>query len=277
MSLSAGLIFLSSYNNQSSETSTDFSLTLSVPVTKGKKLRLLAATLPNLFMPFAPNDANWTFDVNGTSYQTLFPTNRRWSTIADFLSYVNTVMFPNATAPGTTTPLTPLPVTVSLNYDANRNQLYLLSTASPTPATFTMPAWNWNNYEGTSISYNANYRLGWTSDGPVTATGTLYADGFPNVFQRTNVVYVSTNIAAGSNNDNNLANIMGRIPIDMSWGGVVNYENVHTDFKTEIFSQNFKEVKIQLLDEDYQPLRQPNNAYFSFTIGIEYAADDTKR
>lgn len=271
MSLSAGLIFLSSYNNQASETSTDFSLTLSVPVTKGKKLRLLAATLPNLFMPFARNDSNWTFAVAGVSYQTLFPTNRRWATIADFTSYVNTVMFPNATAPGTTTPLTPVPATVTLNYDANKNQLYLFSSVN---AIFTMPSWDWNNTEGSSISFNANYRLGWTSDKAVTATGTLYADGFPNVFQRTNVVYVSTNIAAGSNNDNNLANIMGRIPINMSWGGVVNYENVHTDFKTDIFSQNFKEVKIQLLDEDYQPLIQPNNAYFSFTIGIEYALDD---
>jgi len=264
MSLSAGLIFLSSYNNQASETSTDFSLTLSVPVTKGKKLRLLAATLPNLFMPFAANDAPWTFKVAGIDYTVQFPTNRRWATIADFTSYVNTVMFPAATPAA-------MPGTVTLNYDANRNQLYLFSSAN---ATFIMPPWDWNNNEGSSISYNANYRLGWTSDNDATAVGTLYADGFPNVFQRTNVVYVSTNIAAGSNNDNNLANIMGRIPINMSWGGVVNYENVHTDFKTEIFSQNFKEVKIQLLDEDYQPLRQPNNAYFSFTIGIEYALDD---
>ena len=277
MSLSAGLIFLSSYNNQAAETSTDFSLTLSVPVTKGKKLRLLAATLPNLFMPFATNDSNWTFAVNGISYQMFFPTNRRWDTIADFLSYVSTVMFPNATAPGTTAPLTPIPAGVSINYDSTRNQLYLQSAlAAPNVQTFSMPGWAWNNPDGSSISYNANYRLGWTSDGVVTATGVLYADGFPNVFQRTNVVYVSTNIAAGSNNDNNLANIMGRIPINMSWGGVVNYENVHTDFKTDIFSQNFKEVKIQLLDEDYQPLKQPNNAYFSFTIGIEYALDDKR-
>jgi hypothetical protein len=261
MSLSAGLIFLSSYNNQASETSTDFSLTLSVPVTKGKKLRLLAATLPNLFMPFSVNDAPWTFNVAGTDYTMSFPTDRRWDTIANFTSYVNTVMFPAATPSA-------VPVTVTLNYDANQNQLYLLSSVGD---VIIMPAWNWNNPFGTSISYNANYRLGWTSDGSVTSTGgTLYADGFPNVFQRTNVVYMATNIAAGSNNDNNLANIMGRIPINMSWGGVVNYENVHTDFKTEVFSSNFKEIKVQLLDEDYQPLKQPNNAYFSFTIGIEY-------
>lgn len=267
MSLSAGLIFLSSYNNQVGETSTDFSLTLSVPVTKGKRLRLLAATLPNLFFPFSTNDKQWTFFINGTSYTVQFPTDRRWASIADFTSYVNTVMFPAAT-PG------PVPGTATLNYDGNKNQLYLVSTAN---ATFTMPKWDWNNYEGTSISYNANYRLGWTSDRDVSAVGTLYAEGFPNVFQRTNVVYMATNIAAGSNNDNNIANIIGRIPINMSWGGVVNYENVHTDFKTPIFSQNFKEVKVQLLDEDYQLLTQPNNAYFSFTIGIEYDINDENR
>lgn len=271
MSLSAGLIFLSSYNNQASETSTDFSLTLSVPVTKGKKLRLLAATLPNLFMPFSSNDALWVFNVGGIDYQVIFPTNIRWASIDDFRTYVNGTMFPAATAPGTTTPRPLLSTVCTLQYDGSKNQLYLFSS---TNLFITMPSWNWNNYEGTSISFNANYRLGWTSDNSVTAQGSLYADGFPNVFQRTNVVYVATNIAAGSNNDNNLANIMGRIPITMGWGGVVIYENVHTDFKTDIFSQNFKEVKIQLLDEDYQPLRQPNNAYFSFTIGIEYALDD---
>jgi hypothetical protein len=267
MSLSAGLIFLSSYNNQAGETSTDFSLTLSVPVTKGRRLRLLAATLPNLFFPFSANDAPWTFDVASTTYTVSFPTDRRWASIADFTSYVNTVMFPAATPSA-------VPGTVTLNYDANKNQLYLLSSAN---AIIAMPPWNWNNYQGTSISYNANYRLGWSNETRISEVGTLYADGFPNVFQRTNVVYMATNIAAGSNNDNNIANIIGRIPINMSWGGVVNYENVHTDFKTPIFSQNFKEVKVQLLDEDYQLLSQPNNAYFSFTIGIEYALADEDR
>jgi hypothetical protein len=273
MSLSAGLIFLSSYNNQSSETSTDFSLTLSVPVTKGKKLRLLAATLPNLFMPFAANDSRWTFKINGVNYTMYFPTDRRWATIADFTSFVYTTMF--TAAVNDLGVVAPVPATVTLNYDANKNQLYLASSVVGT--TFTMPGWAWNNYQGTSISYNANYRLGWTSDNAITGTNTLYADGFPNVFQRTNVVYMATNIAAGSNNDNNIANIIGRIPINMSWGGVVNYENVHTDFKTETFSANFKEVKVQLLDEDYQALNQPNNAYFSFTIGIEYDLDDKGR
>ena len=277
MSLTAPLIFLSSYNNQASETSTDFSLTLSVPVTKGAKLRLIAATLPNLFMPFARNDSQWTFTYGVTgfpsqSYTVYFPTNRRWATIADFTSYVNGTMFPAAVNPAGAA--APMPVEVSLNYDAGKNQLYL-STSNPL-GVFLMPGWNWNNYEGTSISYNANYRLGWTSDMEVSAGPVLFADGFPNVFQRTNVVYMATNIAAGSNNDNNIANILGRIPINMSWGGVVNYENMAVDFATDTFSANFKEVKVQLLDEDYQPLVQPNNAYFSFTIGIHYAENDAK-
>ena len=87
MSLTAGQLFLSSYNNQDGQTSTDFSLTLSVPVTKAKRLRLLGATIPNLFMPFANNDKAWTFKVNGTDYTMTFPTNSRWETIADFITF----------------------------------------------------------------------------------------------------------------------------------------------------------------------------------------------
>jgi hypothetical protein len=133
-----------------------------------------------------------------------------------------------------------------------------------------MPGWAWNNTQGTSVSYNSNYRLGWTNSRPISGTTNLKADGFPNVFNRANVLYVVTNVCASSNNDNNIANVLGRIPVNIGWGGVINYENLHTDFAQEIFSENFKELRIQVLDEDYQPVTQATNAYFSLVIGIEY-------
>jgi len=259
MSLSAGQLFLSSYNNQDNETSTNFSLTLSVPVTKAKRIRLLGATIPNLFFPFASNDKSWTFSVNAVNYTCLFPTNYRWASITDFITYVNATVFPAAT---------PTAIPATLSYDANRNQLYI--TANTPGQVIIMPAWSWNNPFGTSISYNANYRLGWTNSVPVSGTTVLYADGFPNVFSRTNVLYVVTNISATSNNDNNIGNVLGRIPVNVSWGGVINYENIHTDFAGEIFSENFKEVTIQVLDEDYQVVTQATNAYFSLVVGVHY-------
>jgi len=134
----------------------------------------------------------------------------------------------------------------------------------------TMPQWNWNNTAGTSVAYNANYRLGWTSVAPVSGTTTLYADGFPNVFLRTNTIYVTTNIAADSNNDANVANILGRIPVTIGWGGLITYENVHSDFASPVFAENMKDIRIRLLDEDYQPLNNPANAYFNLVLGIEY-------
>lgn len=265
MSLTASQLFLSSYNNQDGQSSTNFSLTLSVPVTKAKRLRLLGATIPNLFMPFGVNDRAWTFQVGATSYTATFPIDRRWATIADFITYTNATIFTSAT------PSTP-PVTLA--YDSDRNKLYLTGTVAG--QTITMPGWAWNNTQQTSVSYNSNYRLGWTNASPVSATSTapafsvLYADGFPNVFNRTNVLYVVTNIAATSNNDNNIGNVIGRIPVNISWGGVINYENIHTDFSGEAFASNFKEVTIQVLDEDYQVLSQANNAYFSLVVGVHY-------
>jgi len=268
MSLTASQLFLSSYNNQDNETSTDFSLTLSVPVTKGKRLRLLGATIPNLFMPFAVNDRQWTFQVGAISYRMTFPIDSRWATMDDFKTYCNlasTGLFASAVNAGTGAPA---PCPVSINYNASTNKLTL--TANTPGVIITMPAWNWNNTQGTSVSYNSNYRLGWTNSRPVSGTTTLTADGFPNVFNRANVLYVVTNISASSNNDNNIANVLGRIPVTVSWGGVINYENIHTDFAQQCFSENFKEIRIQVLDEDYQPVTQATNAYFSLVIGVLY-------
>jgi hypothetical protein len=268
MSLTAGQLFLSSYNNQDNETSTDFSLTLSVPVTKARRLRLLGATIPNLFFPFATNDRTWTFQVAATSYRMTFPIDSRWATIADFITFCNlagTGLFATAVNAGTGAPAA---CPVSIAYNAATNKLTLTTT---TPGqTITMPAWSWNNTFGTSISYNANYRLGWTNSRPITTTTTSVADGFPNVFNRSNVLYVVTNVSATSNNDNNIGNVLGRIPVNIGWGGVINYENIHTDFAGPIFSENFKEIRIQVLDEDYQPVTQATNAYFSLVIGVHY-------
>jgi len=262
MSLTAGQLFLSSYNNQDGQTSTNFSLTLSVPVTKAKRLRLLGATIPNLFMPFADNDRRWTFKVNGTDYTMTFPIDTRWATIADFLTFCN------APTTGLFATATPSACPVSLTYNAGTNKLTI--TANTAGQVIIMPGWAWNNTQGNTVSYNSNYRLGWTNASPVSGTTTLTADGFPNVFNRTNVLYVVTNISATSNNDNNIGNVLGRIPVNIGWGGVINYENIHTDFAGEAFAANFKEITIQVLDEDYQPVNQAVNAYFSLVVGVHY-------
>lgn len=268
MSLNAGQLFLSSYNNQDNETSTDFSLTLAVPVTKARKIRLLSATIPNLFMPFWTNDRTWVFNVNGTDYTMTFPINRRWATIADFTAFCN------AAVTGLFATATPAACPVVLSYNPNTNQLTI--TTNTPGQVITMPPWNWNNTFGTSVSYNANYRLGFTSSRPAVGTSSLTADGFPNVFNRANVLYVVTNVSATSNNDNNVANVLARIPVNIGWGGVVNYENLHIDFEQDVFTPNFKELRIQVLDEDYQPIVQATNAYFSLTLGVKYDDDKAK-
>ncbi len=260
MSLTAGNLFISSYNNQDYDSSTDFSITLAVPVTKATRIRLLGATIGNLFMPFGANDKFWRFRINATDFSMNFDTTIRWATISDFITYVNTVLFPSAT------PSTPA---CTLSYNASSNQLVL--TATTLTDVITMPGWNWNNSSGTAVVFNANYRLGWTSISPVTSVaGILKADGFPNVFNRTNVVYVTTNICADSNNDANIGNVLGRIPMTSGWGSLVNFENVHSEFSSPTFTPNIKDIRIRLLDEDYQPLVNPANSYFNIVFGIEY-------
>jgi hypothetical protein len=255
MSLTAGSLYLSSYNNSDLDTSTNFTVTLAVPVVRAKKLRVLSATLANLMMPFAENDKEFRYSINGGStYVTInFPTNRRWTDINAFVTWCNTSG--SFFVDGST-----------FTYDTDKN---LLTFVAPNPSdSVVIPQWNYNST--TSVSYNSLYRLGWTNIVPVTGTGSVTAAGFPNVFLRTNVIYVLSNISTDSNNDANVGNIIARIPVLADWGQLINYENVHSDFAAPVFTERIKDINIQLLDEDYQPLVNPNNAYFNLTLGVEY-------
>jgi hypothetical protein len=261
MSLTAGNLFISSYNNQDTDTSTDFGITLAVPVTKAKALKFVSATIPHLMMPFGANDKTWTFKVNGTDYTMTFPTTLRWATTADFVTYCNlavTGLFATAS---------PSACPVSIAYTTNTNKLTI--TANTVGHIIIMPGWAWNNTAGSSLSYNANYRLGWTSASAVSGTTTLTADGYPNIFLRTNNIYITTNISTDSNNDANVANIIGKIPVNIDWGGLIVYENFNAEHQPS-FSPNFKDIRFRLLDEDYQPLVNPNNAYFNIVLSVVY-------
>jgi hypothetical protein len=261
MSLTAGNLFISSYNNQDQDTSTNFGITLAVPVTKAKGLRFVSASIPHLMMPFGTNDKTWVFKVNGTDYTMSFPTTTRYATIGDFVTFCNlavTGLFATATP-------TACPVTIS--YTTNTNQLTLTTT---TPGqVIIMPGWSWNNPFGTSVAYNSNFRLGFTSVVPVSGTTTLTADGYPNIFLRTNNIYITTNISTDSNNDANVANIIGKIPVNIDYGGLIVYDNFNADVQPT-FAPNFKDVRFRLLDEDYQVLVNPANAYFNIVLSVVY-------
>lgn len=261
MSLTAGNLFISSYNNQDTDTSTNFGITLAVPVTRAKGLRFVSATIPHLMMPFGVNDRSWIFKVNGTDYTMTFPIDRRWSTTADFVSFCNlatTGLFATAT---------PSACPVSIAYVSNTNKLTLTTTTAG--HVIIMPPWNWNNTAGTSLAYNSNYRLGFTRANPVSGTTTLTADGYPNIFLRTNNIYITTNISTDSNNDANVGNIIGKIPVNIEWGGLIVYDNFNAEFQPA-FAPNFKDIRFLLLDEDYQPLVNPANAYFNIVLSVVY-------
>lgn len=261
MSLTAGNLFISSYNNQDNDTSTNFGITLAVPVTRAKGLRFVSATIPHLMMPFGSNDRTWTFKVNGTDFTMTFPIDRRWATIGDFVTFCNTA------TTGLFATATPSACPVSIAYATDTNKLTLTTT---TPGqVIIMPGWAWNNTFGTSLSYNANYRLGYTSAVPVSGTTTLTADGYPNIFLRTNNIYITTNISTDSNNDANVANIIGKIPVNIDYGGLIVYDNFNADVQPT-FAPNFKDIRFKLLDEDYQVLVNPNNAYFNIVLSVVY-------
>ena len=268
MSLTAGNLFISSYNNQDFESSTNFSINLAVPVTKAKRLRLLGATIPNLFMPFGPNDCTFKYyagtslsDSTSHPYTITFPTDSRWADITSFCAAFQALIL---AAGGTVN------ARITVSYNSTKNVLVL--TSSTTTDVIQVPGWNWNvSSTNNNIAQNANFRIGFTQGTTVVSTsGVLTATGFPNIFQRTNSLYITTNISTDSNNDANIGNILGRIPVTIGWGGVISYENPHSDFASPVFCANIKEVRIKVLDEDYQELQNPDNAYLSLVIGIEY-------
>ena len=258
MSLTAGSIYLSSYNNGDYDTTNNFTVTLSVPVIKAKRLRVLSANFPNLLMPFGADDkafriySGTSTGVGGTAYDINFSTTIRWNTISDFVTYFNSLLTAQSA-----------PFTVS--YTSNTNKLTI--THSTANTAMFIPRWTYQN---------ANFRLGFTSVTGLGAAATpsvtnaFTADGFPNVFLRCNSIYVTSNISVDSNNDSNIGNIIARIPITGNYGELVNYENVHSEFSAPVFTERIKDISIQLLDENYQPLGLPNNAYFTIVLGVEY-------
>jgi hypothetical protein len=255
MSLNAGSIYLSSYNNGDYDTTNNFTVTLSVPIIKARRLRVLSANFPNILYPFGEDDKNFTiFDggIGGIPYTITFPTNRRFDSTSDFISVMN-ALFTTVSAP----------FTASYSNDTGRLSITCSNVSNP----IYIPRWTYTN---------ANFRLGFTSvtgvevTPPISTNAVIEADGFMNVFNRTNSVYVTSNISVDSNNDSNIGNIIARIPISAGFGQLVNYENVHSEFSAPVFTERIKDISIQLLDENYQPLTLPNNAYFTLTLGVEY-------
>jgi hypothetical protein len=210
-------------------------------------------------MPFQSDDKAFRIysatstGTGGVAYDINFSTSIRWTTIADFVTYFNSL-------------LTAVSAPFTVTYTTNSNKLTITHNTANT--AMYIPRWSYTN---------ANFRLGFTSVvglGVAAPGAGLYAsvtaDGFPNVFLRCNSVYVTSNISVDSNNDSNVGNIIARIPITGNYGELVNYENVHSEFSAPVFTERIKDVSIQLLDENYQPLALPNNAYFTITIGVEY-------
>lgn len=262
MSLTAGTINISSYNNGDYDTSTDFTITLAVPIVKARRIRVLAVTIPHLMMPFGKNDYPWTFYVNGVAKSISFPQDRRWTDMTDFVAYCN------GTSPYSSALL---PTGYTFSYSSATNKLTL--TSSTPGEVLTVPGWQWNqpaNSNNKSLVYNANYRLGWTGIVSVSGTTSITADSFPNVFNRTNVIYLTSNLSTNSNNDANIGNIIARIPVTQNWGSLIVWENVNGNFSAPVFSETIKDVSIRVLDEDYQVLENPDNAYTNISFGIDY-------
>ncbi len=255
MSLNAGSIYLSSYNNGDYDTTNNFTVTLSVPIVKAKRLRVLSANFPNILYPFGLDDNTFTVrdgGIGGADYTIVFPTDRRFINVADFIAVAD-ALFIAQSAP------------FRVTYDDNTGRI-TISNISINNAMY-IPRWTYTN---------ANFRLGYTSVSgvevipPFGTYASITADGFLNIFNRTNSIYVTSNISVDSNNDSNIGNIIARIPISANFGQLVNYENVHSEFSAPIFTERIKDISIQLLDENYQPLTLPNNAYFTLTLGVEY-------
>jgi hypothetical protein len=253
MSLNAGTLYVSSYNNGDFDTSTKFTITLAVPVVKAKRIRILSASIAHLMFPFGVNDYNFRYfqKVSGvtTTYDVAISQTRRWTDVAAFVTYMNTILSGG----------------VTMTYDSNTNALTLVASSGNTVA---VPAWNYNATG--SVAQSAGYRLGWTQNTTTAFASSVTADGFPNVILRTNVIYVVSNISTDSNNDANIGNIIARIPVNANWGSLIQYENKSAEFGAPVFTERVKDISITLLDEDYQLLVNPNNAYFNIAIGIEY-------
>lgn len=244
-------IFINSdTDRQPGESQSNFRCLLPKPIAYPHKVSVIGATVPYVFPSF--NSTNNTLLINYQFIRTItIPTNQNFDgpTLASYLqSTINAQI-----GAGT--------FTVSFNSYTG----FLTFTA---PLTFAF-----------SVSSTCLNKLGFsTTNNIASLVGGSYqlVGDLPVNTLSTQNIYVLSSIVGGqginANENSKRFNILYRIPVNVSYFGLMSSQSNMIEASYTIGSQALEMIDFQLVDDEWNFLELPSNLYWTIELKIEHTA-----
>jgi len=230
-----------------------FTCTLPEPITGAVKADLLRAVIPNTGYPIPAYQSKFYY------YLSTAPTTLLTATlnVNQYFDSIAGGSYPLLTA------LNAMTSTLVFSYNANTNRI----TVAPTTVGVTIqvaPSSAW------PTQFALNTRLGFQNVGStglaVSQTGTI----MPNLI-RSKVVYVLCNVVMNDSiSTDGLRTAIAKCPVNSTYGGLTIYVPPVLNWNRLVTGQSYQQVKIDLLDDQYQPYPLSTEEFCEFEIGFKY-------
>jgi hypothetical protein len=261
-------LLLNSWNTGSG-TNTNFTQSLQNPIQNARAVHFLSFVMPQMIRPFTTTDGFFSFYQGGLAGSLPNPlvtplkrvainTNQYFFSIAGFISYMNTLFLASVDPR-----VRQLSFSQEATYGTGYGTMRLILTDS---GGTVAPA----GFDPTIPSLEGNYKMGYALPSYVFQAQNVgvYADGFPNVIQRTNSIRIQTNLTGSTHSANRDYNTVFTVPVNVNPGNMLTFNSPYR-IQFPSICPLISEVSISLLDDDGNQLNIPDNCYMSCVLAIE--------
>lgn len=229
-----------------------FTCTLPEPITGAVRADLIRAVIPNTGYPIPAYQANFYYYASAaptTLVTVSLNTNQYFDSIAGGTYPFLTAL--NAMAPGVLT----------FSYNANTTRI-TVTAASGTIKVAPSTAW--------ATPFALNTRIGFQNAGSSAFSASQTGTILPNLI-RSKVVYVLCNVVMNDTiSTDGLRTAISKVPINSSYGGLTIYVPPVLNWNRLVAGQSYQQVKIDLLDDQYQPYPLSTEEFCEFEIAFRY-------
>ena len=245
-----------------------FTCLLPEPITGAVRADLLRAVIPNTGYPIPVYQNTFYYYIStvggGATLQSFTINTQQYidGIVKDptngFFSYFPLVPILNAAQSA-----------LAFNYNENLNRITVAAAAGGAVTVRPAPRSTWTiNTPGKAFALNT--RLGFTDSDSVTAKTTVTASILPNLI-RSKVVYVLCNVVMNDSiTTDGLRTAIAKVPSNSTYGGLTIYQPPYLNWNRLVTQGSYQQVKIDLLDDQYQPYPVQTDEFCEFEICFRY-------
>jgi hypothetical protein len=252
-----------------SGSNTNFTQSLQNPIQNARAIHFLSFVMPQMIRPFTLTDGFFSFYQDGLAgsvpnpavtplKQVAIDTNQFFFSIAGFIAYMNSRFVANADVR-----IKQLVFAQETTYGTGYGTMRL--TLKDTGGTVAPAGFNY------AVPFlEGNYKMGYALPSYVfqAQNAVVFADGFPNVIQRTNSIRIQTNLTGSTHSANRDYNTVFTVPVNVNPGNMLTFNSPYR-IQFPSICPLISEVSISLLDDDGNQLNIPDNCYMSCVLAIE--------